>query len=346
LQFHRHIQVNPALCRITGFTEEDLLGAGPPHPYWAPEAYDEIEKAFKDTINSRFETFEFIFMRKNGDRFPVLVSPSELRDESGGITGYFALIKDISGSKEAEERLKTMNEELQRSNQDLEQFAYVASHDLQEPLRMVSSFTQLLADRYDGLLDDRGREFIGFAVDGAARMQHLIHDLLAYSRVTTRAEPLAPLSADVPLGEAMKNLQASILETGALVTSGELPPVLADRTQLMQLFLNLIGNAIKFRKPGEAPRVNITAEPDTADKGFVRVTVSENGIGIDPAYSDRIFVIFQRLHTRKEYPGTGIGLALCKRIVYRHGGKIWLESLPGKGSAFCFTLKTANRKSE
>jgi len=223
---------------------------------------------------------------------------------------------------------------LRRSNAELEQLAYVASHDMQEPLRMIASYLQLVADRYGDALDADGHEFIGYAVDGAKRMQALISDMLAYSRVSTRARPFQPTDSARIVATAERHLQIAIEEGGAEIERGELPVVLGDEVQLLQLFQNLIGNAIKFR--GQAPpRVRVTAEP--ADDGWC-FSVGDNGIGIAPEYFERIFVLFQRLHGRKEYPGTGIGLALCKRIVERHGGRIWVESTPGNGSVFRFTL--------
>jgi two-component system, chemotaxis family, sensor kinase Cph1 len=227
-------------------------------------------------------------------------------------------------------------EELRRSNQELEQFAYVASHDLQEPLRMVSSYTQLLARRYRGQLDDAADEFIGYAVDGANRMQTLINDLLAYSRVGTRGKPLAPIDMATLFEAARANMRVAIEESGAKVSYEALPTVMGDTTQLMQLLQNLIGNAIKFRDENRTPEIRVGAERRDGEWLF---SVSDNGIGIEEQYLERIFVIFQRLHNRTEYPGTGIGLAVCKKIVERHGGKIWVESKPYEGSTFYFTLR-------
>jgi light-regulated signal transduction histidine kinase (bacteriophytochrome) len=241
--------------------------------------------------------------------------------------------------KKANADLEEKSAELLRSNHELEQFAYVASHDLQEPLRMISSYTQLLAQRYEDRLDQDAKDFIGYAVDGANRMQRLIQDLLSYSRVTTRGQELSPVDMHQALGEAVINLQATVQETKALVTNDELPRVLADNTQLVQLLQNLIGNGIKFRKKDEIPCIHIGVKNSLERPGYSIFSVTDNGIGIDPKYFERLFVIFQRLHGRQEYPGTGIGLALCKRIVARHGGKIWLESEPGKGTTVYFTLK-------
>lgn len=201
---------------------------------------------------------------------------------------------------------------------------------------MVSSYTQLLAKRLEGQLDQDTQDFIGYAVDGANRMQRLIQDLLLYSRVTTRGRPYEPVDLHKVLGEAVANLQAAITESGALVSNGDLPVLIADRSQLGQVFQNLIGNAIKFHKEGEAPRVHISARRDGEE--WI-ISVKDNGIGIDPKHFSRLFVIFQRLHGPQQYPGTGIGLALCQRIIARHGGRVWVESAPGQGSEFLFTLK-------
>jgi len=236
---------------------------------------------------------------------------------------------------ELELRVEQRTAELARSNAELEQFARVASHDLQEPLRMVTSYVQLLARRYRGKLDAEADGFIEFAVDGAKRMQLLIEDLLTYSRVESRGEPFRPVDCNGVADEVMKNLQAAIAEQGATVTRGELPTVPGDRTQLLQLVQNLVGNAIKFHGE-EPPRVHVSAE--RSGHGQWVFSVRDNGIGIDPQHYDRVFEIFQRLHSRDEYPGTGIGLAICKRIVDRHGGRIWFESEPGKGTTFYFAL--------
>ncbi|MBI4497863.1 MAG: GAF domain-containing protein [Chloroflexi bacterium] len=241
---------------------------------------------------------------------------------------------EIAERRRAEAQLHATAAELERSNAELQQFAYVASHDLQEPLRMVASFTQLLARRYRGKLGPDADEFIAYAVDGATRMQRLIEDLLTYSRVGTRGRPFAPTDAAAVVDQVITDLEAAIRESGATVTRDALPTVLADPVQLGQLFQNLISNAIKFHRDAP-PRVHLSAE--RRDQQWV-FSVQDNGVGIAPEHLDRIFVIFQRLHTRQEFPGTGIGLAICKKIVERHGGRIWAESQPGQGTTFFFTL--------
>jgi light-regulated signal transduction histidine kinase (bacteriophytochrome) len=245
--------------------------------------------------------------------------------------------RGISELELTKQALQRNSEELGRSNAELEQFAYVASHDLQEPLRMVASYTQLLARRYRGKLDSEADEFIGFAVDGATRMQTLIRDLLSYSRVMTQGHSLQPADATVACDMARRNLQKSIEESGATVSVGLLPTVHADATQLTQLFQNLIGNALKYCKE-RAPQIRVDAK--VGDEAWL-FSVQDNGIGIEPQYFERIFQMFQRLHTREEYSGTGIGLAICRRIVERHGGRIWVESEPGRGSTFHFAIPRA-----
>ena len=233
----------------------------------------------------------------------------------------------------AEDALRQRTEDLQRSNAELEHFTYVASHDLQEPLRMVTNYLQLLARRYHGVLDTDADEFITFAVDGATRLKRLINDLLAYSRIGTRGKPFEPTDSEKVFRWVMTNLEPKLKETDATVTHDPLPVILADDNQLAQVFQQLLSNALKFRKT-EPPRIHVAAE---RREGRWLFAVRDNGIGIDPAYADRIFVIFQRLHKREDYPGTGIGLAICKKAVERHGGRIWTDPHP-EGATFCFTM--------
>ena len=278
--------------------------------------------------------------RKDGSEFPIEIMLSPLESAEGILVT--AAIRDISARKKAEAHLLQKVEELNRSNEELGQFAYIASHDLQEPLRMVASYTQLLSRRYKGKLDADADEFIAFAVDGASRMQRLIQDLLAYSRVGTKGKDLLDTSSEEALQQALVNLRGAIEESGALVTHDPLPTVLADEMQLTQLFQNLVGNAIKYQNPG-IPRIHISAARNGGKKWIF--SVKDNGLGIDPQYFERIFGMFQRLHKREEFAGTGIGLAICKKIVERHGGSISVESQPGQGSTFSFALAGTEVKS-
>jgi light-regulated signal transduction histidine kinase (bacteriophytochrome) len=234
-----------------------------------------------------------------------------------------------------EEKVKEYAAELKRSNRDLEQFGYVVSHDLQAPLRMVKSWVKLLEKRYRDELEGKASEYINHAVDGTERMEEMIQALLDLSRVKTRGDKFAPTDCEAVLNDVLNDLRMSIGEAEADVTHDPLPTVMADKAQLAQVFQNLIANGIKFRREGVPPRVHVSAEQEGDEWVF---SVEDNGIGIDPGQADRIFQIFQRLHTREEYEGTGIGLALCKRIVERHGGRIWVESEVGEGSTFTFTL--------
>jgi len=244
------------------------------------------------------------------------------------------IIRNITHRKNAEKELREKARELERSNGELEQFAYVASHDLQEPLRSVQSYLQLLKRRYGEKLDQDADEFIDFAVDGAKRMRQLIEDLLTYSRVSSRGRPPEPTNLDEVVDHVMRGLSAAVEECGATITRDPLPCINGDRAQLKQLYQNLISNALKFRKDN-APHVKLSAEKEGA---FWRLGVSDDGIGMNPKYAEKVFEIFKRLHSKDEYEGTGIGLAICKKIVERHGGRIWVESRLGEGSTFCFTL--------
>jgi len=252
------------------------------------------------------------------------------------------LQKEIVQRADAEASLRQTAQDLERSNRDLEQFAYVASHDLQEPLRAVGGYVKLLQHRFPDKLDAAAREYITGAAAGAERMQGLITDLLAFSRVGTQGGAFAPADLNALLSNALNNLQVTITESGAKITSDPLPTLPVDGTQIAQLFQNLIGNAIKFRS-ARAPEIHVGARQEKERWLF---WVRDNGIGIEPQYSERIFQIFQRLHTRKQYPGTGIGLAICKKIVERHGGAIWVESQLAQGSTFYFSIPEFSAKME
>ncbi len=284
------------------------------------------------------KTMELTGLRQDGTEFPVEVSLSSWQGTQGKV--FIALLRDITDRKRAEGLLEAKADELARSNQELEQFAYVASHDLQEPLRMVSNYTQLLARRYRDKLDDDANEFIDYAVDGAKRMQALIHDLLQYARVGTRGKEFKPAAGSAIVEDALANLASAVAEAEATIAVDPLPILICDASQLAQVFQNLIANAIKFRRPDTEPRVRISAA--RSDEAWT-ISVADNGIGIEPRFFDRIFQMFQRLHGRTEYPGTGIGLALCKKIVERHGGRIRVASEPGHGTTFSFTIPEMTR---
>jgi len=277
---------------------------------------------------------ELLGRRKDGSQFPIEIMLSPLESPDGILVT--AAIRDISVRKAAEADLLQKIDELNLSNEELGKFAYIASHDLQEPLRMVASYTQLLSRRYKGKLDAEADEFIAFAVDGANRMQRLIQDLLSYSRVGTKRRELVDTSSEEALQRALVNLRSAVEESGALVTHDPLPTVLADEMQLIQMFQNLIGNAIKYQKPG-VPRVHISVVRNGAKQWTF--SVKDNGLGIEPQYFEKIFGMFQRLHKREEFAGTGIGLAICKKIAERHGGSISVASEPGQGSTFSFALE-------
>jgi PAS domain S-box-containing protein len=305
-----------------------------------PEDREKAIKGFEEDLYQQERRQRYDVRVKTNDGREIWVSALATRIEFRGRVAVLLSLKDVTETRRAEEKLKQTMAELTRSNTELERFAYVASHDLQEPLRMVASYTQLLARRYKGKLDSDADEFIGYAVDGATRMQQLINALLDYSRIGTRGKPFGPTSCEETFNQAIANLQAAIEENGAVVTHDHLPTVMADATQMVQIFQNLISNAIKFHSE-KKPEVHIGARRNGTEWIF---SVRDNGIGIDPQYFDRIFVIFNRLHNRQEYPGTGIGLTICKKIVERHKGRIWVESQPGNGATFYFTIPSGREE--
>jgi PAS domain S-box-containing protein len=326
-----------------GYSRDELVGQKVKNII--PEGF--AERIIADGTRSAAEALaqqigtgiELVGRRKDGSEFPIEIMLSPLESADGILVT--AAIRDITERKESDEHLAKTVEELKRSNDDLQQFAYVSSHDLQEPLRMVSSYTQLLAKRYKGRLDSDADEFIAFAVDGCNRMQGLIQDLLAYSRAGTIEKKLREVPSENALQKALINLRAAIKQSGAVVTHDTLPAITTDETQFTQIFQNLVGNAIKYRR-AEDPRVHVSAARNDGNEWTF--SVRDNGLGIDPQYFERIFVLFQRLHGRDEFEGTGIGLAVCKRIVERLRGRIWVESQLEKGSTFYFTLPDTEEK--
>jgi PAS domain S-box-containing protein len=331
--------VNARAEQLFGYSREELIGR--PIEDLIPERLRHTHRGHREsylaspTIRSMGVGRDLTGLRKDRTEFPIEVSLGPVETDQG--TMVSTVIADISARKAAERELAERRESLERSNAELEQFAYVASHDLQEPLRMVASYVQLLAQRYQGKLDADADDFINFAVDGATRMKTLITDLLAYSRVGSRGKAPERVEMEGVLGRALSNLTIAVGESAAQVTHDRLPAVMGDESQLVELLQNLIGNALKFRRKG-APEVHVAVERRGQQW---MIAVRDNGIGIDPQFNERIFVIFQRLHGRDQYPGTGIGLAICKKIVTRHGGQIWVDSSPGAGATFSFTLPAA-----
>ncbi len=288
--------------------------------------------------------------RVSGGDFGYVITgrgPADLIAVANSVEGMrWHIVAELEASREQQQELTRqaadLDEqavELRRSNAELEQFAYVASHDLQEPLRKIASFCQLLEKRYGDALDDRGRQYIDFAVDGARRMQVLINDLLTFSRVGRVNDARVPVGLDQALDKALANLGAAVEESGARVDRPEhLPEIVGDPTLLTMLWQNLVGNALKFRRPERTPHVSITCGTDPDEPDSLLMTVTDNGIGIPEQFKDKVFIIFQRLHSRDAYGGTGIGLALCKKIVEQHGGRIWIDTAHTDGTRFCFTL--------
>ncbi len=358
------LYANEAFSHILDVPLERIIGTRFDDYVWEPDRtqFPELfEQGLKRIVRRE------IGLRKNGTVLPVYISFRRLPidEEKKGLS---MVVTDISERKRAEDELrrahdeldvrvhqrtkelreanrslhaevaerKRVVEDLERSNRELQQFAYVASHDLQEPLRTVASFVDLLAVKYRGKLDEKAERYINFAVDGAARMSTLINDLLSYSRVGTQGKAFEPVDMEEILQLVLESLKTVVRENQATITHDPLPRIHGDDTQLVQLLQNLLTNAIKFRKKDVPPRIHFGCSKNNGNWTF---SVRDNGIGIEQEFAERIFTIFQRLHTRDEYPGTGVGLAICRRIVERHGGRIWVESKPGEGSTFLFTLK-------
>jgi PAS domain S-box-containing protein len=325
---------NAGAERIFGYTAAEVVGR--PISILTPRRLmDEAADIQQSVVDGqRMDHIETVRVAKDGREIHVSLNMSLIKDSAGIDVGASCIIRDISARKRADEELARQTEELARSNLELERFAYVASHDLQEPMRTVNSFAQLLKRRCADELSSDGKEYLGFITDGVLRMQNLIRDLLAYSRITCQGVGFGPVDCNEVLSEVVDGLHASIQSANARVTADALPVITADATQIGQLFQNLLTNAVKFH--GMAPpRVHVSAKEAHGAWDF---SFKDNGIGIDSEYFERIFVMFQRLHTSEEYAGTGIGLAICQKIVERHGGRIWVESEAGKGSTFHFRL--------
>jgi len=327
----RIVLVNKAAETLTGWAQREAIGTPLDvvfriiHDMTGEPRQNPAAKVLESRTLVELADHTLLVSRDGVERSLAMTAAPILSDKES-LIGVVLVFRDITQRRLAAD--------LARSNAELEQFAYVASHDLQEPLRMVSSYVQLLARRYKGQLDADADDFIGFAVDGAKRMQDLVNDLLAYSRVGTRANPFERTDCEAVLALALGNLEFAIEESGAQVTHDALPVVVADGPQLAQVLQNLVANSIKFRSE-QPPRIHVSATSIGDEWVFC---VRDNGIGIDQQYHERVFVLFQRLHTRREYPGTGIGLAICRRIAERHGGRIWVESELGEGSAFHFAV--------
>ena len=324
---------NPTWQRIAGLTAEQALGHGA-RGALHPDDRDRVIADWEATIASGApQISEHRYLRPDGGfvwvrRHMAPLLPDNYRD------GLVTVVEDITERRALDQTLAARTAELARSNDELERFAYVASHDLQEPLRMVTSYGQLLVRRHQAQLNTEAQEFLGFMVNGGQRAQALIQDLLSLARVNSQAQPMEPVALDAVLADTLRQLRARIAEADARVTHDPLPTVAADARQIGQLFQNLIGNALKFRGAA-APAIHVGA---ALEAGHWRISIADNGIGIDPRFFERIFVLFQRLHLRADYEGTGIGLAICKKVVERHGGSIGVQSEPGRGSTFFFTL--------
>ena len=322
---------SPSIEHVLGYKREDLIGRNIfefIHPDDLPDVMNTFNYLVQNTISTLFIQWRY---RHKDNSWRILEVMGKNLLDNPAVAGIVINSRDITERVLAEDELK-------RSNTDLQQFAYSASHDLQEPLRVIGGFVRLLAKRYKGKLDSEADEFIWHTVEGVKRMENLIKDLLAYSQIGTKGKDFKPSDCSLVIKEALANLQTAIEESHAKITCDVLPIVMADTSQLSRLFQNLIGNAIKFHGK-KIPKIHVSAERKANDWVF---SVKDNGIGIDPKDAGRIFIIFQRLHSREEYPGTGIGLAICKRIVERHSGRIWVESEPGKGSTFYFTIPVTN----
>jgi len=334
LDFH-FVAVNNAFCHMVGYTEQELSKL----TFADITHSDDIEADLEQARKLLGEEIPYYKMErrsvgKHGNIKWIALTRSVVRDSAGSPLHFLTMVENITERKQTEELLRLRAEELTRSNEDLAQFAYVASHDLQEPLRNVASCLQLLEKYYKNKLDAEADRYIDYAVEAVVRMKALIQDLLTYSRVGTQGKSFRPIDCELILAQTVRNLRAAIADVGATITHDPLPSVSGDDAQLLQVFQNLIQNAVKFRR-AEPPRIHVSAVKEKNEWIF---SVRDNGIGIESQHYGRIFVIFQRLHKRSQYEGTGMGLAIVKKVVERHQGRIWVESEPGKGATFYFTI--------
>lgn len=320
--------------KLYGYTSGEIVGRHISRLI-PPEIQGEFEDMTSKVKQGRHDHFETVRQTKDGGRIPVFLTMSPIRNAAGSVIGVSKIVRDISSWKRAEQNLKETIKALERSNRELQQFAYVASHDLQEPLRNVTRYMELFARKYQSRIDEKADTYIRFALEGANRIHELISDLLIYSEVGAASRELTPVAMDGVVAEAIDNLRPAIAESDALIDREPMPVIWGNRRLLVQLLQNLLNNAIKFRKPEAAPHIRITAEPSA---GEWRFGVHDNGMGIETEYFEKIFVIFQRLHARATHPGTGIGLAICRKIVELHGGRIWVESRLDQGSSLYFTI--------
>ena len=335
-----YVRINHTEELLLGYTSDELKGRHPSEII--------VEKASREATEAKLagnvplEAVELTFIKKDGTHVSVLNEDRLIHDPMGKITGIRSTLQDITARKQAEEQLRVFNDKLQQSNRELQDFAYVASHDLQEPLRKVQAFSDRLKTKYADKLEGEGLDYLERMRSAASRMQLLIQDLLVFSRVSTKAQPFAPVNLNEITHEVLSDLEVKIEETGAAVDFEELPTLDADPMQMRQLIQNLVGNALKFQQAGTAPVITITSQTvDTNGNGFgphCQIVVKDNGIGFDEKYTDKIFAVFQRLHGRTEYEGSGVGLAICRKIVERHNGKITAHSSPGEGASFAITI--------
>jgi len=328
--------------RLYGYRADEAIGQ-PVQMLVPADRRDELLGMMDACLAGKsIKSVQTVGLAKDGSPIDVSISASPIRTAGGTVIGLSAIARDVREQLRMMQALESQTAELRRSNDELTQFAYVASHDLQEPLRMVASYTELLASRYRGQLDERADKYIGYILEGASRMQRLIRELLNFARVGTQAKPPAPVDLNAVAGHVLRDLQAPIESAGAEVVVPPLPTVLGDDIQLGQVLQNLIGNAIKFRAE-RRPRVALDA---VREGPAWRISVADNGIGIDPKFHDRVFEVFRRLHDRTAYDGTGMGLAIVRRIVERHGGRVWFDSVPGVGTTFHFTVPAADAPSD